>query len=113
MEGAPQPTVVTPEGEVDIATVGPFRVALADAARQSERGVLVDLSRVTFIDSTGLGALVDLHHRLRREMRRLAVIAPAGSAAAVLLDLTGLKGQLPLFATREAALEPESSGRAG
>jgi len=64
----------------------------------------VDLSCVSFIDSSGLGALVELHNRLRRDRRQLAVVAPAGTAAALLLNLAGLQSRMSIFATREAAL---------
>jgi anti-anti-sigma factor len=96
----PEPLVIAPEGELDIATVGAFRAALVDAAGQAEHGVVIDLSGVNFIDSSGLGALVELHDRLRRDKRELAVVAPGGTAAAVLLNLAGLQNRLPVFDSR-------------
>ena len=82
---AAEPTVIAPEGELDITRVGDFRAALWDAAREGAAAVVVDLSHVSFIDSSGLGALVELHSRLRRRGRRLAVVTPGGSAPAVSL----------------------------
>ena len=102
---ADEPLVIAPEGELDTAGVGDLRAALSDAAREGVGAVVVDLSRVTFIDSSGLGALVELHSRLRRSGRRLAVVAPGGSAPAVLLDLAGLRGRLPISETRRDALD--------
>lgn len=102
---AAEPTVIAPEGELDITRIGDFRAALWDAAREGAPAVVVDLSHVSFIDSSGLGALVELHNRLRRSGRRLAVVAPGGSAPVVLLDLAGLRGHLPIFETRRAALD--------
>ena len=64
---------------------------------------MVDLSRLEFIDSRGLGALVETHNRLRRENRQLAVIAPGGRAAAVLLNLSGLHTRLATYENRDAA----------
>ena len=66
--------------------------------------MVVDLSDVRFIDSSGLGAIVEAHVRLRRERRQLAVVAPQGTAPAVLLDLAGLRTRLAIFETRQAAL---------
>lgn len=100
---AAKPTVIAPEGE--LARVGDFRAALSDAAREGAAAVVVDLSQVSFIDSSGLGALVELHNRLRRSGRRLAVVAPGGSASAVLLSLAGLRERLPISDTRGAALD--------
>lgn len=102
---AAEPTVIAPEGELDIASVGDFRAALSDAARAGDGAVIVDLSQVNFIDSSGLGALVELHSRLRRNGRRLAVVAPGGSAPAVLLGLAGLRDRLPISETRGSALD--------
>jgi anti-sigma B factor antagonist len=94
--------VIAPEGELDFARDAEFRDALSRAEAAS--AVVVDLSSVSFIDSSGLGALVDLHTRLRHDRRRLAIVAPGGTAAAVLLNLAGLQSRLPIFPTREAAL---------
>jgi anti-sigma B factor antagonist len=101
----PEPTVIAPAGEVDFARIAGFRAALSDAARGEAHRLVVDLTDVSFIDSTGLGALIELHTHLRREKRELAVVAPAGSAAAVLLELAGIRGRLPIFETRGAASE--------
>ncbi|HSO98311.1 MAG TPA: STAS domain-containing protein [Solirubrobacteraceae bacterium] len=97
--------MIAPEGELDISRSGDFRAVLWEAAQKGAADVLVDLSQVSFIDSGGLGALIELHDRLRRRKRRLAVVAPAGSAPAVLLDLAGLRGRFPTFETHQAALD--------
>ena len=94
--------IVAPEGEIDVARVEEFRAALSRA--EGAPAVVVDLSCVSFIDSSGLGALVELHNRLRRDRRQLAVVAPAGTAAALLLNLAGLQSRMSIFPTREAAL---------
>ena len=103
----PDPLVIAPAGELDVASVGAFREALTEAAVRAEPGVVVDLSEVSFIDSSGLGALVELHSRLARDNRRLAVVAPGGTAAAVLLNLAGLRSRLPVVETRPEQL-PDS-----
>lgn len=55
-------TVLTVGGEVDLATVGRFREGLHEA--QGSPRVLVDLSELTFIDSSGINALVAAYHRI-------------------------------------------------
>ena len=102
------PIVFAPEGELDVARLGEFRAALYDAARQAERLLVVDLSRLEYIDSSGLGALVEVRHRLGREKRELAVVAPGGTAAALVLNLSGLGTRLPTYQTRQAATEHTS-----
>ena len=58
-------TVLAVDGEVDAATVDQFRQALLEA--QHSRRVVVDLSGVTFMDSTGINALVGAHHRMSQD----------------------------------------------
>ena len=101
----PETTVIAPEGELDIAHVADFRAVLLDAADGDATRLVVDLSNVTFIDSSGLGALVEMHNRLRRDKRQLVVVAPRGTAVTVAIELTGLRTRLPTFDTRRAALD--------
>jgi anti-sigma B factor antagonist len=103
----PEVTVIASEGEIDVSSVGEFRSALSEAARAGADRVVIDLSAVSFIDSSGLGALLDVHNRLRRDKRELVVVAPSGSAAAVLMELAGLRGRLSIFKTRESAIAME------
>ena len=100
----PDPIVITPSGDLDVATVADFEETLTDAAEQAPEGVIVDLSAVDFIDSSGLGVILGLNERLRQQQRSLAVVAPRGTAAAVVLTLTGLRRSLAVFETRRAAL---------
>ena len=52
-------------GEVDVATVDQVRVALSDAIDARPASIVVDLSDLSFIDSTGLGALIFGFQRAR------------------------------------------------
>jgi anti-anti-sigma factor len=80
-------------GELDLATAPQFREAHA-RARQGEPDVLlIDLADVTFIDSTGLDALLDAH--VEDEEQRLRIIL--GPATAYLIDLARLRDRLPII----------------
>jgi anti-sigma B factor antagonist len=98
-----EPTIIAPVGELDLTTVADFRAAIATAAREAGRMVL-DLSRVEFIDSTGLAAVLDACNRYRRDAHDLALVVPNGSAPAVALSLSGLRHTLPIADTLTAAL---------
>ena len=71
-------TVVVPAGELDVARAPAVRDALAGALTGSAGPVVVDLSRVTFLDSTGLAALLNAARRLRRAGRDFAVVGARG-----------------------------------
>jgi anti-anti-sigma factor len=58
-------------GEVDLSTAPRLERVLADALEGGERDVLVEFSRDSFIDSTGLNVLIQAARRLRAEGRAL------------------------------------------
>lgn len=49
---------VAPSGELDLVTAPALSAALEDAAAAGPRRIVVALGEVTFLDSTGLGAIV-------------------------------------------------------
>ncbi|GAA1819821.1 STAS domain-containing protein [Planosporangium flavigriseum] len=77
--------VVAADGEIDLLTAGRLRDALGDAVRLAGSGsVVVDLSRVDFLDSTGVQALVDGYHTAMVAGGTLTVRGAHGTAARVL-----------------------------
>lgn len=101
----PEPAhIVAPTGELDVAGGRALGPELSQAAGDISRPLIVDLSEVTLMDSSALGAIVQAHLRMRRQGRTMAVVVPPGSAAAALLNVTHVGGGLPLHPTRDAAL---------
>jgi anti-anti-sigma factor len=84
--------VVSVEGEVDLVTSEQLRGALLDALEESGR-VTVDLTGLTFIDSSGLSALVDAHRRARDAGGVLILRNPTPMLRR-LLDITRLESLL-------------------
>jgi anti-anti-sigma factor len=77
---------VAVRGEIDLATAGDLAEALYDAAATTDTGFLIDLTQVTFIDSTGIDALtrvLNVHADTR------FVIVPSNQVF-TLLHLSGL-----------------------
>jgi anti-sigma B factor antagonist len=58
-------TIVVLSGELDIAAVPAIREAFDDAIERTRVGVIADLSRVSFIDASAIGALVGAANRSR------------------------------------------------
>lgn len=85
----PVRTVVWVRGDHDIATRMHLSVTLAKAARFDDADILVDLSGVTFMDASTIGALVVARNHLLVRSRSLAVRTPSPPARR-LLDLCGL-----------------------
>lgn len=98
--------VIALRGELDVATVGRLRAALAPIVEDnSVTKVVVDLVEVTFIDSTGLMTLLNALRRLVRRGGRL-VLACSNPTVLRLFEATRTDATFEIVATREQALAP-------
>jgi anti-sigma B factor antagonist len=95
-------SVVSVEGELDLAAAPKLKWALADVLDAGCTQLVLDLSLLTFIDSTALGVLVGVH----RSMRAGSRIGIACSHPDVLniFELTGLDSTFEMFSTFDDAL---------
>ena len=89
--------VVTVTGEVDVVTCGVLRDGLLRAVTDGNgRGLVVNLADVSFLDSTGLGVLVGVWHRVEASSGRLAVAAPSRQVRSA-LNTAGLTKALSVY----------------
>ena len=96
-------SVVEVGGEVDLHSASALREELLKAAEGEKPCIVVDLSRVSFIDSTGLGVLVGALKRVR-ETGALSLVCPQRSVRRV-FEITGLMQVFPFFDTVEEAVK--------
>ncbi len=100
--------VVTLRGEIDAYTAPALRLDLRRLIEdEGALTLVIDLTAVTFLDSTALGALVGALRRLRERNGRLRIVRPQAAAARI-FELTGLDTVLELYPERDAALNAES-----
>lgn len=93
-------------GSLDIATTPTVRAALNDATEQGKKELVVDLSQLEFLDSTGLGALIGAHRRATEHDGSLRLIVTEGPIAR-LLNITGLIRVLAVYHTLDDALKDQ------
>jgi anti-sigma B factor antagonist len=86
--------VVVLAGEFDLATVESVREALTRAITEPRQRLIVDLSGVTFIDSSGLHAILETQ-KLCRDAGRTLTIRPGPPNVQQVFDLTNLLDYLP------------------
>jgi anti-sigma B factor antagonist len=94
--------VVQLAGELDLYNAPAVRQALAEAVGQGAPRLVVDLSQVTFVDSTVLGAFVEARAKLE-DADRFALAAP-GLDARRALEVSGLDRHFAVHETVEDAL---------
>ena len=68
------PAVVRASGEIDLSNWEGLKSALAGAASDSPRGLIVDLTDVDYIDSAGLQAVLMAYHTICRQRQGLLVL---------------------------------------
>jgi anti-sigma B factor antagonist len=71
------------EGEFDLAVLGQVEAALPDGDGEGRRLVVIDLRDVTFMDSSGLLAVLQANERSKADGFELAVVRPEGNARRV------------------------------
>jgi anti-sigma B factor antagonist len=98
--------VVAVEGEHDIYTAPTLRERLEEALARGG-GIVVDLTKATFVDSSVLGALLDARRRALEAGRGFVVCVGETVEPGVqrILDITGLVPVLPVLRGREQAIE--------
>ncbi|HEV8275625.1 MAG TPA: STAS domain-containing protein [Streptosporangiaceae bacterium] len=99
---APGYTVVTPAGELDIATVPQLRECL-ESPLADHPALVIDLDQVSFCDATGLGVLAGAADRAGANGASLHLVCSRPGIRR-LFDLAGLARRLPLARTLDEAL---------
>ncbi len=96
-------TVVGASGELDATTAPQLGLLLLDLLEDGQRNVVVDLSAVTFLDSTGLGVLVGGTRRLTDAGGTLSLVV---TDARILQPCAspGYSGALTVFTSRAEAV---------
>ena len=85
------PSMIRVTGEIDAHTAPDMEEVFASADASSE--LSVEMSGVSFVDSTGLRVLVSTHKRLADAGGELVLRSPSRSVMR-LLEITGLSGEL-------------------
>jgi anti-sigma B factor antagonist len=81
--------VVAVDGELDLYTAEPLRERLGDVLEQGAQSVLIDLTGVCFMDSTGLTVLVDAARALHSSGGQIVLVTDDPRVTRV-IEITGL-----------------------
>ena len=95
--------IVTLAGEVDIYTAPRFKECLLELIDGGSERLVVDLSGVTFIDSTALGVLIGGVRRVNASGGAMALVVTSRPVERV-LSITGLDRVFAIHESLEAAV---------
>ena len=97
-------------GEIDLANAKAIGSLVTGAVPNDASGLVLDLSAVTYLDSSGVHLVFDLSERLSARQQRLALVVPDGSRIRRVLDLVNVRAVL---AVKQAADEGVEAVRTG
>ncbi|MCW6036076.1 STAS domain-containing protein [Spirulina subsalsa FACHB-351] len=98
---SPNIKIVQPSGILDSTKVAEFRQEINESVRNGAQIILIDFKDVTFMDSSGLGALVLALKTVRAEHRKL-FICSINEQIKMLFELTSMDRVFDIFADRDA-----------
>jgi anti-sigma B factor antagonist len=85
-------------GELDFVSAPQLRETL-EAAVEQQRLIVVDLRELTFMDSTGLQAIIDANAAARRRSHKLVLIRGSDQVARM-LELAGIADRMEIVDLR-------------
>ena len=96
--------MLTVQGDIDLFTAPQLRQSVHDLLARGCRRIVVDLRRVAFLDSTGLGVLVGALKRARDEDGDLVLVGAQRPVRRV-LSVTGLDKIFTLYTELDEAVD--------
>ena len=96
-------------GELDLTSVGNLRRRLDAAFAEGPPRLVVDLSGVTHMDSTGLAELISAHQRAMELEGRLILVVPSAPIRRT-LEIRGVVNLFTVVESRDGARELLSAG---
>ena len=100
--------VVEVVGELDLSTVAHWEATVGRAARSAST-VILDVTRVEFLDSAGVHALFRMLTTLENQHKRLVIVAPQKGRVRRLLEILDVPSLAWICDTVDEALQLENS----
>jgi anti-sigma B factor antagonist len=104
-----QVTIARLAGEVDLEATAGLRDTLAGAVPEGDRGLVVDLTRVAYLDSAGLHLLHDTARTLAARGQSLRLVITPHAVIAPLLEIVGMDQAVPVDGSVDAAVDALAS----
>jgi anti-sigma B factor antagonist len=98
-----QTQIVEPRGEIDVLTAPKLGRRLLNLVDEGKTRLVVDLSRVTFMDSTGIGVLLNALRRAACRDGGLVLVCPTERVLRP-FQVTGLVSHMRIARSRAEAL---------
>jgi anti-sigma B factor antagonist len=92
VEAAEGVLVARISGEIDSSNAGELRLALLDGLTNSGRGMVLDLTEASYVDSTGIALVFELARGLEARRQRLRLVVDRDGPVRRVLELCAVEG---------------------
>jgi anti-sigma B factor antagonist len=96
--------IVEPEGRLDLLSSTKLKETVMKLLELKIESIIINLEKVTFINSTGIGALINISSTLRKLNLKFA-IASLSAPVKQTMELLNLSGYFPIAADLRNALD--------
>jgi len=103
--------VIAVRGEIDLSNAAELRERAFGAVSNAALSVILDASGLTYVDSSGVGLLLELAARCGWRRQRFVVVAPPGSRVGRVLELAGTSTVLAVADSVDAAIAADGAAR--
>lgn len=90
-------------GELDVHTAEIFKAEADELLDLGPSNVILNVEEVTFIDSSGLGAILGRFKRISSAQGRMVIVRPKPHIRQI-LELSGLRQIIPVYYSEKTAL---------
>ena len=97
-----QVTIFKVEGEIDIYSAPEFKYSMLEAIEGHRNELIIDLTGVNFIDSTGLGVLVSASRQIINRKGKLLLVAD-DQIILNIFEITGINKIISIYPTIKEA----------
>lgn len=97
-------TIASVDGEIDLSNAAELEMAISHAVGNEALGLVVDLVRVDYLDSSGVTLLFNLARRVSRRQQEFVVVVPGDAHVREILSLSGATEALALHESLAEAL---------
>ena len=101
------------EGEIDLSNVGEIRSSLLREMRNDLLGLVLDLTDVGYLDSTGVQVIYEVREHLNNRGHEMRLVVPEGSTISKILELVDAFSVVGIVPTVDSALAELSGESAG
>lgn len=102
--------ILSIRGEVDLANAASLRTELTSAFGTGTRLIVVDLTDLRYIDSSGINVLLDTHRAFAKDGSAIVLVV-GSSMIQRTLKIVGLEELIPMYPTVETAVENLHHGK--